>query len=380
MPRIYVQFSGLEQIGTGCKTAASRVDAIESDFQRTIRALDWDVKFEDNIYNTAKHIAGKLEKQITALYKYQEFIKNTVDTYQILDNGGCNEEIIRSPLVAAAEGEATFSDTNSNASTNERLVDGVKSFLKWLDKTVDSETAGVSEGLISYLESLCKYFTGNQKATDWFDFFDNSADLYTKLYDFLKDLCRNEAGDLFSIANQKKIEGVDIAGNIAAFTGAIFGAAESCNSENLGAAGIIGRILGTGDELTDIGKSVYELIQKGTPTEKIGGYSAADIYAAVVKSAVATVGQTFESIEKYSADGNFDFGDAGATAIDSAMEGFYKISELGPNDAVFGFIDALTGGNGEQDMSYAEKAAEGYKILANEAGKAIGKLWLDLFG
>lgn len=142
----------------------------------------------------------------------------------------------------------------------------------------------------------------------------------------------------------------------------------------------MGQILGTCDELTDVGKSVYELIQKGIPTEKIGGYSPADIYATVVKSAVVTVGQTFESIEKYSADGSFDFGDAGATAIDSAMEGFYQISELGPNDAVFGFVDALTGGNGEQDMSYAEKAAEGYKILADEAGKAIGKLWLDLFG
>lgn len=217
MPRTYVQFSGLSKIGTDCKTIASRVDAIESDFQRTIRALDWDIKFEDNIYNTAKHIAGKLEKQITALYKYEEFINNTVDTYQILDNGRYNEELNRSPLVASAEGEVTFSDASSNASPNERLVDGAKSFLKWLDKTADSESAGVSEGLISYLESLCKYFTGNQKATDWFDLFDNSADLYTKLYEYLKDLCRNEAGDLFSIANQKKIEGVDIAGNIAAF-------------------------------------------------------------------------------------------------------------------------------------------------------------------
>ena len=49
MPRIYVEFSGLDQIGSRCKTVASRVDTIQSNFQRTVRQLDWDIRFESNI-------------------------------------------------------------------------------------------------------------------------------------------------------------------------------------------------------------------------------------------------------------------------------------------------------------------------------------------
>ena len=40
MPRIYVEFSGLDQIGNRCKAVASKVDTIQSDFQRTVRQLD----------------------------------------------------------------------------------------------------------------------------------------------------------------------------------------------------------------------------------------------------------------------------------------------------------------------------------------------------
>ena len=56
MPRIYVEFSGLDQIGSRCKTVASRVDTIQSNFQRTVRQLDWDIRFESNINSTATQI------------------------------------------------------------------------------------------------------------------------------------------------------------------------------------------------------------------------------------------------------------------------------------------------------------------------------------
>lgn len=85
MPRIYVQFSGLEQIGTGCKTAASRVDTIEAEFWRTIQSLDWDVRYEADINSTAKQISRKLEKQAKALKDYQKLINNAYDEYVNLD-------------------------------------------------------------------------------------------------------------------------------------------------------------------------------------------------------------------------------------------------------------------------------------------------------
>lgn len=85
MPRIYVQFSELNQIGSGCNTIALKIDSIESEFQRTIRALDWDVRFSDNINSTAKYISQKLERQTKALKAYQQFIESAYKMYAELD-------------------------------------------------------------------------------------------------------------------------------------------------------------------------------------------------------------------------------------------------------------------------------------------------------
>ena len=86
MPRIYVQFSGLNQIGTGCKTIASKVDTIESEFSNTVRALDWDIRAASDINNTAKQISRKLEQQTKALKAYQKFINDAYEEYVKLDD------------------------------------------------------------------------------------------------------------------------------------------------------------------------------------------------------------------------------------------------------------------------------------------------------
>ena len=85
MPRIYVEFSGLEQIGSRCKTASSKVTTIQSDFQRTVRQLDWDIRFESNINSTATQIARKLEQYSRALEAYQRFIEDAYNEYVKLD-------------------------------------------------------------------------------------------------------------------------------------------------------------------------------------------------------------------------------------------------------------------------------------------------------
>ena len=85
MPRIYVEFSGLDQIGSRCKAVASKVDTIQSDFQRTVRQLDWDIRFESNINSTATQLSRKLEQYSKALVAYQQFIEDTYDKYIKLD-------------------------------------------------------------------------------------------------------------------------------------------------------------------------------------------------------------------------------------------------------------------------------------------------------
>lgn len=85
MPRIYVEFSGLNQISSRCKAVSSAVDSIQSDLQSTVRQLDWDVRFQSNINNTATQIARKLEDYSRALDAYQQFINETHDKYIKLD-------------------------------------------------------------------------------------------------------------------------------------------------------------------------------------------------------------------------------------------------------------------------------------------------------
>ncbi len=85
MPRIYVEFFGLDRIGSRCKSVASKVDTIQSAFQSTIRQLDWDIRFESNINSTANQIARKLEQYSSALKAYQRFVEDARSEYAKLD-------------------------------------------------------------------------------------------------------------------------------------------------------------------------------------------------------------------------------------------------------------------------------------------------------
>ena len=85
MPRIYVEFSGLDKIGERCKAVESKVSTIQSDFQCTVRQLDWDVRFESDINSTATKISRKLEQYAKTLIAYQRFIEEAHNEYIKLD-------------------------------------------------------------------------------------------------------------------------------------------------------------------------------------------------------------------------------------------------------------------------------------------------------
>ena len=101
MPRIYVEFSGLDQIGSRCKTVASRVDTIQSNFQRTVRQLDWDIRFESNINSTATQIAKTLEQYSRTLETYQRFIEDTHNEYvKFLDMKTLSVKLLLKPWIS----------------------------------------------------------------------------------------------------------------------------------------------------------------------------------------------------------------------------------------------------------------------------------------
>lgn len=85
MPRIYVDLSNFQQIGTSCRSVSNSVSKIQSDFEHTVKHLDWDVHYESDINNTAKQLSKKLDKFSTTLKKYQEFVNNANKQYIELD-------------------------------------------------------------------------------------------------------------------------------------------------------------------------------------------------------------------------------------------------------------------------------------------------------
>lgn len=86
MPRVYVDFAGLQQIGDDCKTIASNIDITRNALQTTVNQLDWDIKFEVDINNIAKRLGSKMEACMTALKSYQVYITEAVKEYQKLNN------------------------------------------------------------------------------------------------------------------------------------------------------------------------------------------------------------------------------------------------------------------------------------------------------
>lgn len=85
MPRLYVDFSGLKQIGADCKAISGKVDAIQFDFQKIVMQLDWDIKFEKDIADKAGRLAQKLENYSQTLKRFQYFIDEAYVEYKKLD-------------------------------------------------------------------------------------------------------------------------------------------------------------------------------------------------------------------------------------------------------------------------------------------------------
>ena len=86
MSRIYVAFSGLDTVEKGLTQAASRIEAIQRDFQHNGRHLDWDIGFRADIRRTVNQLSKKMEQYAEVLRGYQQFIEEAGGDYKALDS------------------------------------------------------------------------------------------------------------------------------------------------------------------------------------------------------------------------------------------------------------------------------------------------------
>ncbi len=164
--------------------------------------------------------------------------------------------------------------------------------------------------------------------------------------------------------------------------------------------GLAGSIIATTDGINDkerdnIVKDLFtasgEFAKLVIPNAKVPSMEINLVVATASALYMGSV-QTQKSIEKYSADGSFTLTDFRDTKIDSVMvslDEFARKMTLGASDVFFNWLDKKLGGSSYSDMTYIEKAAEGYKILFNyigdksvklakSIGNAIGNWWTKI--
>lgn len=146
--------------------------------------------------------------------------------------------------------------------------------------------------------------------------------------------------------------------------------------------GLLASVIATTDGIQDsekgqIGKSLIktagEYIKIIAPGMK-GHFGPITLCVAVTTSLYMGGVQYQNSIEKYSADGYLslqDKRDAGIDSIMVSLKEFTSKMTCGVDDMLFGWLDQATGGSKYSNLSYPEKAAEGYKILFNYIDKKV---------
>lgn len=351
MSRIYVDFIGLLRIGITCRNISKEVSEVLSDFQQTIHQLDWDVKYQSNINDTASQLSRKLDSYAVALKHYQSFMNETYDKYRKLDQIGLDRN---------AQDISPFEHDKCDVSSPEedkfkQLIERIKATLSAKSKINKNKDAGLTEKGISYLQSLYQFFSGDMigltGAENYLDLCDNSIGLWIGFYDYLKHLYNNTGG-AFSTHNQAKVAGAEIVGSILGFVSDIFGTVDTIsNTDDLGTAGLIGEIIGTGDGIVDIWSNAEKLIHVGDTSTNVttsnGVYSPLAKYSAIAKGYISALSQGFSSYEKYSADGVWDVGDTGATAIELSTAGLYSMIK----SLSFGLFSEETTGISASDIS-----------------------------
>lgn len=90
MPRIYVEYNRLGQAQSEIEAISKKVEIVKSNFQRTIRQLDWDVKCEADINNTAQKISQNLSSYTQAFKGYRHFLGEASSQYAKLDKEKAN--------------------------------------------------------------------------------------------------------------------------------------------------------------------------------------------------------------------------------------------------------------------------------------------------
>lgn len=312
--------------------------------------------------DSGKNISSEQDKLLLLAKKLEEIsliYERTENNIRIKEGAGSNEK-----------GLPTDSDSIAEDNQDNQFIAWLKAIFKIQDKTGYNDESGILGDGLSYIETLLKFFksdlSGLSGIENCFDLGDKSIGLWKGFYDYLKDFYQG-AGKTFSINNQYIAAKIGIVGGILGGIGGLCGAVDTINNtDNIGTAGVIGKILGVGDNVVDIGVDIEKMknIGKSVDTRV---YSPTMCYTTIAKSYLSAISQGFTSYDKYSADGVWDLKDTAATGLEASVSGLGTMIDT----LTFGLVSERTTGISSEEVS------ECFSKLANNAGTRAGNYILN---
>ena len=261
-------------------------------------------------------------------------------------------------------------------------VDAGKKISKFANKSTGSSIAGFSEKYLAFLNDF--YALHNQReglagASDVTSLASSSIDLQKEILEIISKMDDNTKSKFF--ADKQNVKSLGVVSGILGLTSSVMAATDGVDQKRVAVA--IADYINVLDSAVTLNKELEKFVNAnekfhiGSSYLKTGSiWSPLDIYSTVASIGIKSSAQLVKSVDKYSADGKWDLKDTGETFIDTSMVGIKTFSNkltFGLDDLIFGAIDQ-TGGK----VGYVDQAIQGYKILANNIGTAIGNWWIDL--
>lgn len=397
MTKIYVDFNSLNESNQSLKKVYSNVNSLKSNITSIVRNMDWEIDSTAELMVRARKIELSLDAHTNRIKNYITVLDNAYAVYKRVNEGDNKKQskvvITINTINHIPSGTKTVDPTLSFAEILKEMLreylddlfngkgfnnlDILNALSGGLSKIFKDKGAGLFKDASGYLNDLFDFYnegaTGINGLGNWFHLGDSSIGVWTGLYDFYKGKLKDgePIPQLFSDANQGRVEKLGLAGDVFGLIGTLLNASSDLDEKTLG--NIMADYAGAGNNILDIVNSATKL-NGGNESKSL--YNPTMIYTSIFKSAIASFQQAFRSIDKYSADGVWTADDTGATGVDSTVAGIYTLGHtltFGLDDLIYGAIDRATGGSPSDDLNFMQKAAEGYKIAAREIGNWIGE-------
>lgn len=366
-------------------TIVSQLDAAARDLAGVNSALRWQAAVTASVRSTLTQYQTNLSSLSRRGDALVSVLLDSADLYRQAEEGLCG---VSTSVEESAENSGAGSGQSSDE--DDTFISLVKAMLDNLAFWGEDKNAGLLSGLMGYYNDLVAFFTGDKTglsgASDLCSLLKSSLKSWKGLYDGYASVYHSETG-MFSDVMNKNVAVVGLSAGVAGFISSFLSASDGL-SEKSGWTALADYLDECGSDAVSVVKSAYKVenfssLKSLTKTEKFSIGLDLYIYGAIADAAISTVSQGIRSYETYYADGVWDANDTAALGVDVSMAGIYALSHklsFGLDDVIFGIVDTATGGDGTDDLSYAEKAAEGWKIIGQNIADSVADWCSNLIG